>query len=136
MISWINNVHALLTLEDTPDERIIALVPAGIMDAALILGSTLATDLETAEDPTWSAAVSHFLAARLIISSRTLLFGQGFPDSNALGTQWGEGSERPSELTELRAMANNFKQHALKLCSSILAAQTTSDDTPAGWYDI
>lgn len=135
MTAWIDSVNSLLSMDDTPDERIIALVPAGIMDAALILGSTLATTLETAQDELWKAAVTHFIAARIIISSRKLVYGQGFPDSNSSGTQWGDGSERPSDLLQLRAMADSFQKKALQICQNLLENQASAEAEPR-WYDV
>ena len=133
MIDWISRTHAILTADDTPDERILALVPDAVLDAELRIGSNLAGSLQAAEDDRWAAAVTHFLAARLIISSRRLIHGQGFPDSNSAGSQWGQGMERPADLLQLRAMANQFSAKAAQICDSLLA---NWNEATIRWYDI
>ncbi len=133
MIDWIDSVNSLLSLDDIPDERITALVPAGIMDVSIQVGRNLAGSLEASEDSRWASAVAHFIASRLIISSRKLLMGQAFPDSNSLGNQWGEGSERSSDLLQLRQMADHFSQKALLICKDLLA---NWGEDAIRWYDV
>lgn len=133
-MNWLDNLKSLMTLQDIPDERVLSLVPWAVQDAARQLGSDLASSLESADDPTWAAAVTHFIASRLILSSRTLVQGQAFPDSNSFGTQWAGGSERPSDLSKLLAMADHYKTTAIDICNTILASQTPSSEPR--WYDI
>lgn len=135
--NWVNRVNAILTLENVPDERILSLVPWGERDASAVLGSSLANTLSSAGSDDYEAAVTHFIAARLILSSRPLVMGLGFPDTHGAGTSWGQGEEKRAAMTDLLNMAGFHQKTARDICSNLkaeTALTATTDEAP--WFDI
>jgi hypothetical protein len=135
-MNWIEKVNALITLQDTPDERILALVPWGIMDAKIRLGEETAAELENSEDEQWAGAVTHFIASRLMLSSRELIMGIGFPDSNAFGTSWGNGETKPASVNHILELGNHFRELGNQICEDILRRKREESEDTVRWYDI
>ncbi len=137
MTNWVNRVNAILTLENVPDERILALVPWGQRDASAALGSTLANNLSSTGSDDYAAAVTHFIAARLILSSRPLVMGLGFPDTHGAGTVWGQGEEKRAAMSDLLTMAEFHRQTARDICTNLKAETALTEATDdAPWFDI
>ncbi len=136
-INWVNQVNSILTLQDVPDERIISLVPWGQRDAAAALGSTLADTLSSTGNTGYQAAVTHFIAARLILSSRPLVMGLGFPDTHGAGTAWGQGEEKRAAMSDLLNMADFHRKTAQEICANLKAETALSEESDeAPWFDI
>lgn len=135
-MNWIEKVNALITLPDTPDERILALVPWGIMDAKGCLGEETSTELESAEDKQWAGAVTHFIASRLMLSSRELVMGIGYPDSTSSGTSWGNGETKPASVSDILELGNHFRDLGKQICEDILKKQKEESEEKVRWYDV
>lgn len=133
MISWIKLVDSILTLDEVSDERIIALVPFAQRDAAGVLGKEIAESLADSEDEAYMQAVAHYIIARLVISSRPLVMGQGFPDSSGSGMSWGDGTEKKAAISDLLQVAALYRSQAYDICQTILKGMEASPDSPR-WY--
>lgn len=134
MIDWILLVRSQIEA-DMQDDRIIALVPAAVGDAAARLGTTLATALAAAEDGRYTLAVSQYLISRLLLAARDVVQGQALPDTKGFGLPWGEGSQRPSATSDLLEMARYWRSLAEEAINHIIR-ENQAENTNFHMYDI
>ena len=131
-IDWVDEIRSYQALDESvPDERLEKFASLACEQAKALLGAEAYETLHTAEDTRFKFAVSALSICALLKSSRMINEGSSIHDVTAFGT----GEIRPSEISEILRLAENWEQAGLETLRQ-LRNEAEAEGVTLSWIDI
>lgn len=132
MINWVVEIRSYQALDGSvPDERLEKFASLARERAKAVMGAEAYETLLSAQDTRFKFAVCALSISALLKSSRMINEGSSIHDVTAFGT----GEIRPSEISEILRLAENWEQAGLDTLRQ-LRSEAEAEGVTLSWIDI